>query len=75
MCFFYIFYIFFFFLDQELLAHNTQIVLERTILNIVEYYKNYPNIYFPIRSDQRGRLYCIVCLIFSITKQVNLVKH
>lgn len=59
MCFFYIFYIFFFFLDQELLAHNTQIVLERTILNIVEYYKNYPNIYFPIRSDQRGRLYCM----------------
>ena len=34
-------------------------LLEQTILSIVEFYKDFYNIYFPVRSDQRGRLYCM----------------
>jgi DNA-directed RNA polymerase len=45
--------------ESEYKAHNSKIVLEQTILDIVEFYKNYSNIYFPVRSDQRGRLYCM----------------
>ena len=32
--------------------------LERYIIDIAEAYKSVPNIYFPVRLDQRTRLYC-----------------
>lgn len=35
------------------------IQLENYIINIAESYKSVPNIYFPVRLDQRTRLYCI----------------
>lgn len=44
--------------DKIYRAHMSKITLEQTILGIAVSYVNVPNIYFPVRSDQRGRLYC-----------------
>lgn len=33
-------------------------MLQETILGLALFYKNYSDIYFPVRLDQRGRLYC-----------------
>ena len=40
-------------------AYNSKIILQETILAIVEYFKDFSSIYFPVRADQRGRLYCM----------------
>lgn len=40
-------------------SHKSKIVLQETILGIADFYQNFPEIYFPIRLDQRGRIYCI----------------
>jgi DNA-directed RNA polymerase len=32
--------------------------LQETILGIADFYKSYNNIYFPLRLDSRGRIYC-----------------
>jgi len=34
-------------------------VLQETILGIAEFFRKFSRIYFPVRLDQRGRLYCI----------------
>ena len=32
--------------------------LQETILGLADFYKNFSNIYFPLRLDSRGRIYC-----------------
>ena len=44
--------------DKIYRAYMSKTILEQNILGIAISYKNVPNIYFPIRSDQWGRLYC-----------------
>ena len=39
-------------------SHNSKVVLQETILDIAEFYRKFSKIYFPVRLDQRGRLYC-----------------
>jgi DNA-directed RNA polymerase len=39
-------------------SHNSKVILQKTILGIAEYFSNFSSIYFPVRLDQRGRLYC-----------------
>lgn len=39
-------------------SHNSKVVLQETILGIAEFYRRFSKIYFPLRLDQRGRLYC-----------------
>lgn len=41
-----------------LASHNSKVVLQETILGIAEFYRKFSKIYFPVRVDQRGRLYC-----------------
>ena len=41
-----------------LASHNSKIILQETILGISEFYRRFSKIYFPIRLDQRDRLYC-----------------
>ena len=33
-------------------------MLQETTLGLAEFYRKFSKIYFPIRLDQRGRLYC-----------------
>ena len=40
------------------ISHNSKIVLQETILGIADFYRRFDKIYFPVRLDQRGRLYC-----------------
>lgn len=42
----------------EFAFHNSKIILQETSLGIAEFYAKYNKIYFPLRLDQRGRLYC-----------------
>lgn len=44
---------------QSYTSHKSKIILQETILGIADFYKNFPEIYFPLRLDQRGRIYCI----------------
>lgn len=44
--------------DKIYRAYMNKIILEQNILGIAMSYINVPSIYFPLRSDQRGRLYC-----------------
>lgn len=39
-------------------SHNSKIVLQETILGLAEFYRNFSKFYFPLRLDQRGRIYC-----------------
>lgn len=44
--------------EREYRAHMSKITLEQSIMGIAYAYENIPNMYFPLRSDQRGRIYC-----------------
>lgn len=39
-------------------SHISKLHLQETILSMANFYKKFPYIYFPVRLDQRGRLYC-----------------
>ena len=39
-------------------SHNSKVVLQETILGIAEFYRRFSKIYFPLRLDQTGRIYC-----------------
>ena len=39
-------------------SHNSKVVLQETILGLADYYRKFSKIYFPVRLDKRGRLYC-----------------
>lgn len=39
-------------------SYNSTVLLQEFILEIANFYKNFNEIYFPVRIDQRGRLYC-----------------
>lgn len=39
-------------------SHNSKIILQETIIGIAQFYSKYSKIYFPVRLDQRGRIYC-----------------
>lgn len=43
---------------RKLVSYNSTKLLQETILGIVEFYSNFDRFYFPVRLDQRGRLYC-----------------
>lgn len=40
-------------------SDNSKVTLQESILEIANFYRNFNEIYFPVRIDQRGRLYCI----------------
>lgn len=40
-------------------SHISKLNLQETILGLADFYKNFSAIYFPIRMDSRGRVYCI----------------
>lgn len=44
--------------DKIYKSFKSKLFLETIILDIANIYKNSPNIYFPLRLDQRGRIYC-----------------
>ena len=44
--------------QSEYNSHNSKIILQSTIMTIALFYKNFNEIYFTVRLDQRGRLYC-----------------
>ena len=39
-------------------SHISKLNLQETIIGLAEFYKNFPAFYFPVRMDQRGRVYC-----------------
>ena len=39
-------------------SYNSKVTLQEMILEIASFYSRFNEIYFPIRLDQRGRLYC-----------------
>jgi hypothetical protein len=39
-------------------SYNSKVVLQEIILEIVSFFKNFKKIYFPVRLDNRGRIYC-----------------
>lgn len=39
-------------------SYNSKLLLQEIVLDIADFYKNFSEIYFPVRLDQRGRLYC-----------------
>jgi len=39
-------------------SYKSKLILQNNILYIASAYANIPNIYFPVRLDQRGRVYC-----------------
>lgn len=41
-----------------LASHRSKLILQQTVLGIADFYSPFSNIYFPVRLDQRGRLYC-----------------
>ena len=43
---------------KKLAAYNSKKLLQETILGIAEFYTKFDKFYFPVRLDQRGRLYC-----------------
>jgi DNA-directed RNA polymerase len=44
--------------ENQYKSHKSKIVLQETILEIVNIYKNFNEIYFPFIIDNRGRIYC-----------------
>lgn len=45
--------------DKKYKSEMSKYVLEFNILNISNIFKNLYRIYFPVRLDQRGRVYCV----------------
>ena len=45
--------------QSEYASHISKIVLQENILGIAEYYSRFSSIYFPLRLDQRGIIYCV----------------
>jgi DNA-directed RNA polymerase len=43
---------------NKLASFKSKIILQETVLGIADFYSNFSKIYFPVRLDQRGRLYC-----------------
>ena len=39
-------------------SYNSKLILQETILERANFFKNFNEIYFPVRLDNRGRLYC-----------------
>lgn len=39
-------------------SHVSKVVLQETVLGLAEFFSKFSKIYFPVRLDQRGRLYC-----------------
>ena len=44
---------------NQLKSHKSKLLLQEIILDLANFYKNFKEIYFPVRLDQRGRLYCL----------------
>jgi DNA-directed RNA polymerase len=44
--------------DIKLKSYNSKVLLQETILEIANFYRQFNKIYFPIRLCQRGRFYC-----------------
>lgn len=44
--------------ESKYRSHNSKVALQETVLEIVNFYKQFNEIYFPVRLDQRGRIYC-----------------
>lgn len=44
--------------QSQLASYNSKVILQETILGIANFYSKFSKIYFPLRLDQRGRLYC-----------------
>ena len=44
--------------DRAYKSYNSKVTLQETVLEIVSFFRNFNEIYFPVRLDQRGRLYC-----------------
>ena len=44
--------------QSEYQSHKSQLYLQNNIMHIVSIFKDVPKFYFPVRLDQRGRLYC-----------------
>ena len=44
--------------ESKYRAHNSKVVLQEIVLDIANFYKQFKEMYFPVRLDQRGRLYC-----------------
>lgn len=40
-------------------AYNSKLLLQENILAIAQFYAKYSHICFPVRLDQRGRVYCM----------------
>ena len=47
------------FQKKKLASFNSKKILQETILGIADLYGNFSKFYFPVRLDQRGRLYCM----------------
>ena len=43
-------------------SHNSKVILQETILGISEFYRRFSKIYFPVRLDQTGRIYCVLAI-------------
>ena len=46
---------------RKLVSYNTKKILQETIGGIADFYTKFSIFYFPVRLDQRGRLYCLPC--------------
>lgn len=44
--------------DRNFRSHNSKVVLQENILEIANLFRNFNEIYFPVRLDTRSRLYC-----------------
>lgn len=44
--------------DKVYKSYVSKLLLQENILDIASIYRNFSKIYFPVRIDQRGRLYC-----------------
>ena len=44
--------------ESKYRAHNSKVVLQEIVLDIANFYRQFNELYFPVRLDQRGRLYC-----------------
>ena len=42
--------------DRSYKSHNSKVILQETILKIASFFRNFNEIYYPVRLDQRGRL-------------------
>jgi len=44
--------------DNVYKAYISKVLLQEAILDIAQFYRKFDAIYFPVRLDQRGRIYC-----------------